>query len=234
MVIRSFNPNGVRAFKEHLDDVRSGTTTSAPVDLLEMDSLSAVIPGEILVPDWAFPTRFSLGRALYDLFSKPGLRSYHDQAGVYSWLSAKFFDELCPDTGTGRKPGEAARWILEEDDFRRYYRHLLAGPERIYRTHADDPQVTMAVLAQPPHRPGDLAEQLSARQERISNRTVMAVATQLYVSNGTIRRGAAGKGAGSARRLANVLDQLDLTWDLYDLDPDGLLKLLPSEFDSFR
>ena len=92
----------------------------------------------------------------------------------------------------------------------------------------------MAVLAQPPHRPGDVAEQLSARQERISNRAVMAVATQLYVRNGSIRKGAAGKGAGSARRLANVLDQLDLTWDLYDLDPDGLLELLPSEFDSFR
>ena len=92
----------------------------------------------------------------------------------------------------------------------------------------------MAVLAQPAHRPGDVAEQLSARQERISNPTVMAVASRLYVRKKTIRRGAAGRGPGSARRFAAVLNQLDLTWDLYDLEPEGLLRLLPAEFDAFR
>ena len=234
MVVRSFNANGVRAFKEHLDDVRAGITADAPVQLIEMDSLSVAVPGEITVPEWAFSTRFELGSALYGLFNEPGLQNYGDQAGVYSWLSAVYFDELCPGTDTGRKPGEAARWIPKEDDFRRYYRHLLAGPEGIYRTHAAEPQIAMAVLAQPPYRPGDVVEQLSARQELISNRTVMAVATRLYVRNGAIRKGAAGKGAGSARRLANVLDQLDLTYDLYDLEPDGLLQLLPAEFDTFR
>ena len=59
----------------------------------------------------------------------------------------------------------------------------------------------------------------------------MTVATTLYVdpSTGRPKRGA----ASNARRLADTLNQLDLIWDLYALDPDKLLKLLPSEFLAF-
>jgi hypothetical protein len=41
-------------------------------------------------------------------------------------------------------------------------------------------------------------------------------------------------GAGCARRLADVLKQFDVTWDLYAMTTDGLLGLLPGEFDRFR
>lgn len=234
MRLRKFNPNGVQAFKEFLAHVRSGVVLDPPEDLIQADTLSTVVSDQILVPPWKFPTRFTLGRALCGLFDEPRLGDYRRESGVWAWLAAAYFNELCPDTHGGRRPGETARWIPEEDDFRKYYRHLLAGPERIYRAHRRNPEVAMAVLAQPAHRPGDVAEQLSARQERISNPTVMAVASRLYVRKKTIRRGAAGRGPGSARRFAAVLNQLDLTWDLYDLEPDGLLRLLPAEFDAFR
>lgn len=64
----------------------------------------------------------------------------------------------------------------------------------------------------------------------------MRVATDLYVdpSTGKAKSGAGGKGPGSARRLADMVNQLDLTWDLYAMFPKGLLTLLPKEFDRFR
>ena len=234
MRIRRFKPEGIQAFKDFLAGVRSGATSGPPDDLIQTDSLSAIAADETLVPPWTFPNRFTLGKALCTLFDEPRLSDYRRDTGVWTWLAATYFNELCPDNGGVRRPGETARWIPEEGDFRKYYRHLLAGPEGIYRAHRRHPEVAMAVLAQPAHRPGDVAEQLSARQERISNPTVMAVASRLYVKKKAIRRGAAGRGPGSARRFAAVLNQLDLTWDLYDLDPDGLLELLPSEFDPFR
>lgn len=234
MILRRFNRNGIRAFKDFLADVRSGATSDPPGDLVRTDSLSEIASDDVLVPPWSFTNRFTLGKALCTLFDEPRLRDSRRDPGVWTWLAAAYFDELCPETNGVRRPGETARWIPEEDDFRKYYRHLLAGPERIYRAHRRHPEVAMAVLAQPAHRPGDVAEQLSARQERISNPTVMAVASRLYVKRKAIRRGAAGRGPGSARRFAAVLNQLDLTWDLYDLEPDGLLRLLPAEFDAFR
>ena len=98
----------------------------------------------------------------------------------------------------------------------------------------------MSLLASPPHSPGDVVEQLASRQEYVTNNTVMQVATILYVSpEGRIKAGAAGGGRGggrpgNVRRFVDFLNQLDLTWDLYGLEVDTLLDMLPSEFDRFR
>jgi hypothetical protein len=72
--------------------------------------------------------------------------------------------------GGHRKPGERARHIPDATNFLRYYRHLLAGPWRTYRTHRDDPGRARVVLCQPLHTPGDLVEQLASRQELVTNR----------------------------------------------------------------
>jgi hypothetical protein len=48
------------------------------------------------------------------------------------------------------------------------------------------------------------------------------------------RKGAAGRGPGSARRLADVLNQLDLTWDIYMMQTADMLKMMPREFNRFR
>lgn len=43
-----------------------------------------------------------------------------------------------------------------------------------------------------------------------------------------------GKSRGTARRLADFCNQIDVTWDLYALEPDELLTRLPKEFERFR
>ncbi|MFQ5653524.1 MAG: hypothetical protein ACE5GW_02190 [Planctomycetota bacterium] len=45
---------------------------------------------------------------------------------------------------------------------------------------------------------------------------------------------AGGKGRGSARRLADLANQLDLTWDLHTMKAEELLEILPAEFDRFK
>jgi hypothetical protein len=122
------------------------------------------------------------------------------------------------------------------DDYKTYYRHLLAGPYRIYRAHQDDPSRVMAVLATAVEQPGDVVEQLASRQEIITSPPLMTAITTLYYrpAAGKLKSGAAGKGGGSARRLADVIQQFDLTWDVYGMDPSEFLTLLPSEFDRFK
>lgn len=44
------------------------------------------------------------------------------------------------------------------------------------------------------------------------------------------KKGAAGRGPGSVRRLADILNQFDLTWDLYMMRTADMLKLMPREF----
>jgi hypothetical protein len=83
---------------------------------------------------------------------------------------------------------------------------------------------------------GDIVEQLASRQELVTNRAVVGAATKLYydATRMAARRGAGGKGPGSPRRLADILNQLDLTWDLYAIADDDLISKLPAEFDRFK
>ena len=94
----------------------------------------------------------------------------------------------------------------------------------------------MALICGPVSKQGDLIEQLASRQELITNKSLIKAVTELYYnpSTGTNKRGAGGKGAGSPRRLAEVIDQYNLTWDLYAISPDEIIGLLPSEFDRFK
>ena len=94
----------------------------------------------------------------------------------------------------------------------------------------------MAFLCNPLWKPGEIAEQLASRKELVTNRAVAELATQLYYdpAKQTFRRGAGSSVKGAARRLAALLNQLDLTWYLYGMSGHDILRLLPKEFDRFR
>ena len=80
-----------------------------------------------------------------------------------------------------------------------------------------------------------MAAVMASRPSLVTCKAVAGAATRLYYDDTTdrIRRGCSGKGPGSARRFADVLSQLDLTWDLHSLTVEQLLKLLPDEFGCF-
>ena len=178
-------------------------------------------------------TRFAIGKYLHALFDHAIVPDLVTDQGIWTWLSAFYFEQLCPP---GSQPGDRARWVPAVGNYRQYYRHLLAGPFLIYRAHHDNPCRAMALLANPPHQHGDIVEQLASRQELVTNPSVMEAATKLYIDpeTGRLKRGTGSKGPGSPRRLVTILNQLDLTWDLYKLETQKLLDLLPAEFDRFK
>jgi hypothetical protein len=192
---------------------------------------------EVEIEQRCFTNRLEAAEYLNQLLGNAGFAAVECDRGLWAWLALFYFDQLCPLDSTGaRKPGERARWIPAIGDFRKYYRHLLAGPYRIFRAHREMPARALALLCTSISKPGDIVEQLASRQEVVTNAAVMQVATALYVDAATKqpKRGAAGRGPGSARRLADVLSQFDATWDLYSLQASKLLAVLPGEFDRFR
>ena len=231
MRLRKFTPKGLEWFQDFRAD--RFDERSALSSILVNREFAGYADCGLSVTRQDFLTRFAVGKYCYELLHPAGSRSHKLDVETWAWLAALHFDVLCP---VGSSPGDHARWVPALGNFRQYYRHLLAGPYLIYRAHHDNPTSAMALLANEPHRPGDIAEQLASRQELVANPTVVGVATSLYVSPTTqkIKPFAAGKGPGSARRFAVVLNQLDLIWDLWQLGPQQLLDLLPGEFDRFR
>jgi len=236
-MLRRLNEGGIQRFEEFLDSLTTDTPQAVPVDILTEIATSEPVQPEVEIEDRAFATRFEAARYLNGQLGSAGITNIERDKGLWAWLALYYFGQLCPpDTDGNRKPGERARWIPATGDFRKYYRHLFAGPFLVYRAHCDAPERALALLCAPLARPGDIVEQLASRQELVTNPAVMQAATILYVDPGTRqpKRGAAGRGPGSARRLADVLNQFEVTWDLHSMRAEDVLTMLPSEFDRFR
>jgi len=237
MRIRRFNSAGIDFFRHEIEAMAEEARRPPPTGLLEDDRFTEVLPALGDVTAEILATRMEAALRLNQILGDPPPDGVFADTGLWAWLTLFFFDSVCPqDESGGRKRGALARYIPEGTDYRRYYRHLLAGPYRILRAHRDDPDRAMALLCAPPWKPGDIVEQLASRQELITNPVLMEVATRLYYDSATksAKRGAGAKSGGAARRLAAVVDQFDVTWDLFSMPADALLKKLPKEFDRFR
>jgi hypothetical protein len=234
MKARRFNESGLEKFGHFLDSLTTDTPEMWPKELLDSPDDTDLVVG-IEVEDRTFPNRFEIAKYLYERLAQA--RGLDRDTGLWSWLALFYFKQLCKkDMNGAYKPGARALWIPEARDFRRYYRHLLAGPYFVYRAHSENPARAFGILAGELDTPGEVYEQIVARQELVSIGAVVETATKLYFNpdTKTIKKGAAGKGGGSARRLADILNQFDVTWDLATMESDDILNMLPREFDKFR
>lgn len=228
---------GSDLFGEYIEKIRHDSQAGLPKDFLSSSLYFEVIDEETEVMLHKFKTRFDLAKYLESLIRSSGLRNIEQDAFFWEALTAFYFDLLCPvDKNNERKVKAQEKYIPQVDTYNRYYKHLLLGPFLVYRAHIDKPERTISLLCKPLHIVDDLYENIAGRQELVTNRAVVEVATRLYFNLDTknLKSGAGGKDAGSPRRLAAVLDQFDLTWDLYSATADEIMNILPKEFDKFR
>lgn len=237
MKLHRFTDEGISRFGQFLDALSADAALALPAGLLTDSACAVPVPPGPEVDRRQFASRMDAARYLDRILSDVSGCDVERDAGLWAWLSLFYFDQICPTDGHGRrKVREQARYIPAVTNYLKYYRHLLAGPYRVYRAHRDNPDRALVLLCGPLNRPGEVVEQLVSRQEIITNPSAVGVATSIYFDprSGSFKRGAAGKGGGSARRLADVLNQFDVTWDLYWMSPNGILGKLPKEFNRFR
>ncbi len=238
MKLRRFNARGIARLEQELDAARQGSIIDF-VALRDDDALTEVVSPPVTFKVRAFSNRRDAAEFLIKTLQpleQAGVPFQRD-AGLWAWLAVTWADHLAPSDPNGvRRVRDNARWIPQINNYKKYYRHLLASPYSIYSAHIDDPDVADAVLATAVDAPGEVVEQIASRQEMTASRSVLGTVTALYYDSKTkkLKRGVATKGAGSSRRLADVLLQLDVTWDIFGMDVDELLNKLPTEFDRFK
>ncbi len=229
---------GSELFGEYINKVRQNPQASLPKDFLSSSLYFEMIDEEVEVESPKFKSRFDLAKYLMSLIQTSySLKNVEQDTLFWEALTAFYFDILCPvGKNKERKVGAKERYIPQVNRYDRYYKHLLLGPFLVYRAHTPQAEKALSLLCKPPHIVDDLYENIAGRQELVTNPAVVEVCTRLYFNPQTnnLKRGAGGKGPGSPRRLAAVLDQFDLTWDLYSASADEIMSILPKEFDKFR
>jgi hypothetical protein len=95
-------------------------------------------------------------------------------------------------------------------------------------------EVVKPLLARSLDTRGDLLEQLSFRIELFGHPRIMATAERLNIDDkGRPTKLASSKAGGSPRRLATIVAQLKLTYDLRGASADQVIGLLPREFATY-
>ncbi len=234
-LIRALNEKGILAFSKYLTEVREGLIRETPMELLTDPSYSSKIADKAEIEDRLFNSKLEMAKYLYEALQMIPQSQIDQNVGLWSWLSLYYFNQVCPASKSGRRiPGQDYRYILELD-YRRYYRHLLAGPYNIFKLHGEGAPL---LLSGPPDRISKYSEELSSRQGFITNKGVIEAANLLYFDfdKKSPKRGPAvtTRKPGALIRFIDVVQQLDLTHDLYSMTGEEVLALLPSEFDEWR
>jgi hypothetical protein len=237
MDIRRFNTDGMNRFSQYLDTLTTEHPESFPELLLANEEFSESVGSNTSKLDSInLDDKLEAATVLDEIVNETGIDSAERDAGFWTWISCYLFRRLCNQSSGKYKPGQRAKWIAEPANYQRYYRHLLASNWLIYRAHTDDPERTRALLSGPVNTPGEIFEQIASRLELVRSPVIMGLTRILYWDdkNKRRRKGSGGKGEGSSRRLADILNQYERTWDLYSMQADELASMLPSEFERFR
>jgi hypothetical protein len=232
--LRVFNETGIDAFQQYLANLRKNPATAPPEYLLTDPETSYDIDTTISIERYPFNNRLELARYLDDILSPLAIDDPETDRKLWSWLSLFFFDQVCPIEKTGlRKPGRDYRHILEPG-YPYGHRHLLAGAYLVYTVYGLGDKLSRLLLWTPLHVESQSHHQLAVRQTLITNRGVLEAAHLMYFneSGNRPKRGVLGnkKTPGTLLRFIDVVQQLDMTYDLYSMSGREILKLLPPEF----
>lgn len=233
MRIRKLTEYGQTEFTSYISRLRDGGVEEIPLWLLEHSDTSVEIEEAIDVEDINFSSRYEMGEYLCKKLKDTKIQKYIGDQGFWSWLALFWFSQLCPENkDKSRNPSMYYNYVLSKD-YKHRPRQAVYMSWQLVHMYGEDARF---LLCKEMSVRGELIEQLMARQDILSMRGVMTLASSLYTdkSNGQFKRGAAARdSAGCVSRFVSFLQQLELTYDLYMLKKNELEDLLPGEFAKF-
>jgi hypothetical protein len=234
LVLRSLNRIGLDRFRAYLHDLRAGKPLPVPLRLLADAASTSELPVEIEIELRTFANRLELGRYLTELLAPLEPDVTDRDAGIWAWMALFYFEQVCPAEPSGvRFPGKDYRHV-PEFAVRERHRHLLFGPYQVYRRHGERSALLLTGALDTESR---VYHEIVSRRDLIANRGVIEAALALYFDahRGRPKPGAQGSNhPGTVRRFVRVLQQLDVTYDIFGLSGAQLLEILPPEFDAWR
>lgn len=237
--VRELTDKGISEWEEFLrqgrldqyDDVHSSVLTHD--DYASVISETDAIP---VIPDNA--RRLEVARAAFAVSEIVEASAQRPGDRLWSWYAAINFHALIKPGKVENQfsSGHLACWIADSQNWKAYYRHRVANPWWTYSVYREYLADTMALLCTSAREMPEIVEQIASRQEIVSSFGTVAAATALYYdrNTGKMKKGAGGKDAGTPRRFADFIKQIDRTYDLGTITKEEILEMLPNEFNKFK
>lgn len=238
--VRSLSEVGIAKLAAWIDN----PVGSAPTELLESDTFTDIVDNAYLIDlSKKFSTSFELGEYLANQVFVGNIDRFSllSNYGMWAWISLAFIESLTSKgrgTGVG-KPLAKPHYIMQSP--RLAYRLVARTAWDLVSLHGTAAKVALGSLRSPW---GEMAEQMTSRQEIYAHRSFWPVANALYaMPDGSVKKGATSQrqkkdrcdpkskaGLGGIRRLPFTFKQFERTYNLRQMDSDEITKLLPTEY----
>lgn len=233
MKIRRFTEEGLERFAAYVSE--SWRSEPPPREMLADLALTESFLDADIEPK-AFDSKYELGREILTSIDANDVAKLLNDQAVWPWLSLLYSESTMPIRKGEYFIGDAQRHLLGgKTSWKRYdhyHRHLVRGAVQAVSQFG---HMARVILGRPDQHT-KFEEQLMSRKVGASfaySKALMEVVNRLYWDGAKLKpkRGAKSTGAGSIVRLIQVLQQIDVTFDVASLDADRIYELLPeSEF----
>lgn len=237
MKVRRFTDSGMRAFGAWVEAARGANRRGESVDpvpapLLFGENETALTQYELPEGEPEFKDKLAIGVFCCQLIPEPEHEIARSDAALWSWLAARYFDQVTLARTKIKEP----RAYVASIGFQDFYRHLILGPYYIYFMSRDDPDRVRVLLYDEPTTMNEVLVQFGSYQTLLQNPELQTVVQRLYFDSnkGRIKRGAGGKTNGAPRRLMDFFRQIELNYDLRSIDAGRFWSMLPKEFEKFK
>ena len=233
MRLRRFNKAGIDAFRRFLAACRENPREPVPMDLLESDEYTILFSDEINVAPHEFSSRRDAADYFQDLLSPLSADAVRKDAGMWTWLSLCYFDQICPDLNANRKVRNDYTYIYMPDESRYFYRHLLFIAWHVKQVA---PEHNRLFLDRSLINRDSITTEVFKRLYITRIPSIFENLDRLYWDSSNSRpvKGIVSPGKVTAadltHRLPTRIRQLEKTYDLQSLNADQLLEILGDEF----
>jgi hypothetical protein len=240
MPLHSFTSSGLNAFIEALARLRETEHLSAD-DIASVKSLAGspacteMVDKKVHLPEGPFPTRYDLCVKLYDvLVDTVAMERLKPGDGIWSWLSAYYFEELTSFTTKG---GKTKISISKEQEFPAYvwntnfkkaYRHRIG--HGVFMIRHLGKELSKPMLLSAPGSMSDYCEQTFARVGSYREKTVIEAAHYIYFDGKRVLPGSSGERRWALQHLHRDVAQYLVNYELHEMKKEELLEFLPSAF----
>lgn len=243
-LVRQLTIRGVRRAKDYLAALREGqVATPFPAEILTEAAFAEPLQPPVYVESRDFANRREAGQYLQGRLGQLPDAEVISNTGLWSWLGMFYFDRLVEKDANGYprlgRDSDVAYIIDPIVKKRGMHRHRLRLAYETYTQHGED---AWLILNQPVTAMEQFAERLAGKPIAFRSTSIVKLAHLLYTdqTTGRAKRGFGGGGLegqrspGNLMRFIDVTDQLYMTYDVYGMTAEELLKLLPAEFDRWR
>lgn len=232
MRVRAFNPTGIKAFSEWLELCRKDPATPLYSNLLEDGSLTNPIYPLCDAPASTLALKRDAAVYLRDVLSPLNDAMVAKDAGLWTWLTLRYFDSVCPVVDGLRNVKNDYYYVFEPNNARHSYRHLLSVSWQIQRIA---PNHNRLMLMTPLSSLDAVTTEVMKRLYLTRIPCIFEVLDTLYwdAERSAPRRGItrALPTRGNLRhRLPIRIQQLEKTFDLQSVTATQLIGLLGDEF----